>query len=161
MGLGVVWQPEGACLLRGGDPRVWLRAIRAAERGRDGGIGIAVRVVSKPAAAPRPPPLSASPVKNRVLHAPLVPHGAQFPMATLSPLPWGHSVVKASRTPLLSLGSAVARLLLCRSRYRSPLFHAPILSSLQNILTLSRCPQDPVPDLSHTNHFFSQLLSLS
>ena len=131
-----------------------LRAIRAAERGRDGGIGIAGKSAPKPAAAPRPRPPSASPVKTGFYMPPLVPHGAQFPMATPLPFPGGHSVAKASRTPLLSLGSAVARLFSAGLGIARPL-PRPILSSLlrySHSLFSSSGPR--ARPFSHTNHSF-------
>lgn len=64
---------------------MWLRAIRAAERGRDGGIGIAGKSAPKPAAAPRPRPPSASPVKTGFYMPPWSPTVPSFPWLPLSP----------------------------------------------------------------------------
>lgn len=156
MGLGVVWQPEGACLR----PRVWLRAIRAAERGRDRGIGIAGKSAPKPAAAPRLRPPSASPVKTGFYMSPSSPTVPSFPKLP-SALPWWHSVAKASCTPLLSLGSPVAHLFSAGLGIARPL-PRPILSSLLKYSHSRFSSSGPHARTFITHQpFFSQLLTLS
>lgn len=81
-------------------------------------------------------------------------------MATPLPFPGGHSVVKASRTPLLSLGSAVARLFSAGLGIARPL-PRPILSSLLKYSHSFLVLRTPCQTFLTHQPFFSQLLSLS
>lgn len=153
-------QWERVSILRAVDPQVWLRAVRVAERGRDGRVKIAGKSAPKLGAVPRPRLPSASPLKTRFYMSPLAP---TVPSASgLPPLPSlvaFYQVAKATRT-----APASSRLhsppLLSRSRYRSPSstphteFTAKIFS--QPFLIL----KTPMPRtfLAH-RPFFSQLLT--
>ena len=116
---GSQWE-RVSLILRAGDPPVWLRAVRAAERGRDGRVKIAGKSAPKLGAVPRLRLPSASPLKTRFYMSPLSPTVPSSP--GLPPLPSlvaFYQVAKATRT-----APASSRLhsppLLSRSRYRSP-----------------------------------------
>lgn len=88
---------------------MWLRAVRAAERGQDPGIGIAGKSPPNPVLA-LDRGLLVSPRRKPVRHTPKVPVEAQVPRATPSALPRGALQPKPLTLPVpLSLG-AVAHL---------------------------------------------------
>lgn len=143
-------QWERVSILRAVDPQVWLRAVRVAERGRDGRVKIAGKSALKLGAVPRPRLPSASPLKTRFYVSPLAPTVPSAPGLPLCP-PWWRSTrwQKPPAPHPLPLGS-IAHRFSAGLGIAHPL-PRPILSSLLKYShTLFSSSRPSCQDLSRT-----------
>ena len=155
---GSQWE-RVSLILRAGDPPVWLRAVRAAERGRDGRVKIAGKSAPKLGAVPRLRLPSASPLKTRFYMSPCPP---RCPVPQGYPLcpPWWRSTrwQKPPAPHPLPLGS-IAHRFSAGLGIAHPL-PRPILSSLLKYShTLFSSSRPPMPGPFSHRPFFSQLLT--